>query len=515
MKTRKQCRGNWLMTGLVLLAVCGIMGTARATTNTWNGPGTGGVWDKSNSNWDTLQTDPWNSSNGTTNVAYFNTAITNDMSGVLYLNSVVLNKRCVIDSSSATSATNYFVGSNPTILLDVGHPVFGSSATRSQFGSLSLAIIGVNGLTIRSASGTSRLLDFWVNATNLFGGIHVEPGVNLGVTVAAEKALGGNDVYLTSAALWLSSGTFSAAKNVFHANASSIVFNNTTVDFQGAVNLAGDLTVRANSASYYPAVTISGVISNSAPGNLAFAMETTNVLTLSAANTYSGTTTVSSGYVLLKNANAMQNSTLGGAPTNRIRFDASVASKAFVFGGLAARSGAIALTNTTGNAVSLLVGNNNASTTSGVAFTESGSFVKVGSGTLMLTNANTYSGATIVSNGTLALSASGSLSSTNWTISSGATLSVGSAVDLNGKALTVDAGGTVSGLLTVAGNLALGGGSLTVTGMVEESRRIAVCSGGTISGTFGSAVLPPRLKLDVKADEIWVKLVRGTMIQVF
>jgi T5SS/PEP-CTERM-associated repeat protein len=63
MKTKKQCRWNWLMTGLVLLAV----GGTRAATGTWDG--TDSAWDTTASHWTGVSGTPWDATNGGTNSA--------------------------------------------------------------------------------------------------------------------------------------------------------------------------------------------------------------------------------------------------------------------------------------------------------------------------------------------------------------------------------------------------------------------------------------------------------------
>ncbi len=63
----------------------------------------------------------------------------------------------------------------------------------------------------------------------------------------------------------------------------------------------------------------------------------------------------------------------------------------------------LALQDTGGGAVSLILGKNNADMTPSVVFGGAGGFEKIGTGTLTLTNAHSYAGATRVSGGTLRL----------------------------------------------------------------------------------------------------------------
>ena len=174
---------------------------------------------------------------------------------------------------------------------------------------------------------------------------------------------------------------------------------------------------------------VNGVIS----GSYAITMSGTNSnkLVLGAANTFSGGLTTTKGSLILKNRNALQNSTLtmnGG--TGGLVFDSSVTEKAFNLGGLiATASGSgynIALQNnaTTPAAIALSVGSNGANTTYAGVLSGAGGLTKIGAGKLTLTGSNLHTGATTVAAGTLALGSAGSISS-----SSGVELAAGATLD--------------------------------------------------------------------------------------
>jgi autotransporter-associated beta strand protein len=139
----------------------------------------------------------------------------------------------------------------------------------------------------------------------------------------------------------------------------------------------------------------------------------TGVIKLSAANTYSGTMTVSNGngniiastvnrILQLNNLNALSNATLNLAASqaNPVSFASAANTGAFNLGTLAGTASQ-ALTDTAGSAVALNIGGNNGSGTYAGALTGSGSLTKVGSGTLTLAGPNSYTGGTVVSAGTL------------------------------------------------------------------------------------------------------------------
>jgi autotransporter-associated beta strand protein len=131
----------------------------------------------------------------------------------------------------------------------------------------------------------------------------------------------------------------------------------------------------------------------------------TGTLTLSAANTFSGTTNLSQGTLKLSNGSALQSSTLNYS-AGTLTFDSSVASHAFTLGGLSGSS-SIALKDALNVPISLSIGNNNSSTTYSGLLSGSGSIAKIGSGALTLTqalsatSATPYTGNTAVSDGVL------------------------------------------------------------------------------------------------------------------
>ncbi len=179
--------------------------------------------------------------------------------------------------------------------------------------------------------------------------------------------------------------------------------------------------------------TFSGVLANGAVAG-AFVKEGAGTQTLSGANTYTGTTTISGGELRIGD----------GGTTG------SLASAAIV------------------NHATLSFNRSDALTYAGV-ISGTGALSKLGAGTLTLSGANTYTGNTTLSAGTLQLGAAGALpASTRLVLSTGATL------DLNGYSATV------GGLSGTGGTVALAGGALTVSTSADTSFA-GVLSG---SGTF-------------------------------
>ncbi|HEV2691607.1 MAG TPA: family 43 glycosylhydrolase, partial [Verrucomicrobiae bacterium] len=188
----------------------------------------------------------------------------------------------------------------------------------------------------------------------------------------------------------------------------------------------------------------------------------TGVVKLSAANPYSGIITVTNAngeivastvnrILQLNNLNALSNATLNLTATavNPVSFSNLVNTGAFNLGGLSGSSVQV-LSDTAGNAVTLNVGGNNASSAYGGTLTGNGSLMKTGAGTLALSGANTFSGTTTISNGTVAVS--GSMASSIAIASSNATLDLSG---LGGLSLTVPTGKTLSGIGRINGSIAM------------------------------------------------------------
>ncbi len=196
-----------------------------------------------------------------------------------------------------------------------------------------------------------------------------------------------------------------------------VMSNNTTLDINSTLVTVGSVSDAGASGTQIllgagtlttgndnTSTMFSGVISG-AGGSLTKVGSGTFIL--ANANTFSGSATINAGALQLNNANALQNAI---ATINTL--SDSTMGKGLVFnspittvplGGLAG-SANLAMTNTAGGAVSLVVGNSNGknSTYSGV-LTGGGDFTKTGSSTQSLTGLNQYAGNTYITGGTLRL----------------------------------------------------------------------------------------------------------------
>ena len=239
-----------------------------------------------------------------------------------------------------------------------------------------------------------------------------------------------------------------------------IELSNVTADHSVSTGSTSTLTVAGGSLSG----AINGAITNNAVDPtkvLALVKGGTGNLTLTATNTFTGATTLTSGSLILKNTNALQNSTLAHSGAGILAFDSTVF--AFTLGGLSGSSN-IALMNNAAipAAIALTVGKNNSSNSYSGALSGDGSLTKNGSGILTLSGANTFTGATLISAGTLALDASGTINNTNEvSLGTVGTFDV-SAKGLGGYSVaTLKGSGNVTGALTVSTTLAIGNSSGT------------------------------------------------------
>ena len=189
------------------------------------------------------------------------------------------------------------------------------------------------------------------------------------------------------------------------------------------------------------------------------------VLTVGAANTYTGDTEVTRGILRINNVNALPSKTLNGRSGNVVcRHDGNpgdqgtldLNANSITINGLAsdATSGGLGtVTTVTAGAVTLTVGDNNATAQfDGVIQNGAGtmSLVKIGTGTETLTGDNSYSGVTTISGGTLAFAVFGDAPNSTITVGASGTLLIqqfsqdstwtGKSVTFNGGALTIDLG---------------------------------------------------------------------------
>ncbi|WP_426425248.1 beta strand repeat-containing protein [Bradyrhizobium genosp. A] len=280
-----------------------------------------------------------------------------------------------------------------------------------------------------------------------------------------------NGGHLTAGA----ANTFSASSAVVLANTAGVAldlagFNQTIGSLAGGGTTGGNVTLGAGTLTTGgddTSTAYAGVIS----GTGGLTKQGTGTMTVSGANTYSGTTTVSGGHLTAGAANTFSASSAVVL--------ANTAGVALDLAGFNQTIGSLAGGGTTGGNVTLgagtlTTGGDNTSTAYAGVISGTGGLTKQGTGTMTVSGANTYSGTTTVNGGHLTAGAANTFSASSAVVLAN---TAGVALDLAGFNQTI---GSLAGGGTTGGNVTLGAGTLT-TGGDNTSTAYA----GVISGTGG------------------------------
>ncbi len=297
-----------------------------------------------------------------------------------------------------------------------------------------------------------------------------------GVTLLA-TSLGGNPTIAGSNDL-----TINGVLTNSGASRTLTVNNTGTTTFgTGGIALSESATNRVLTINGSGNVTVSGVIANGSTSTTSgLTYSGSGILSLGNANTFAGTLTASSGTTRIDHANAAQNATVSVGAANTLAFGTGITSATFA--GLSG-AGALALTNTDSNAVTLSVGNGNATSAYSGSLSGLGNITKIGTGTLTLTgNSSGYTGGILVSAGTLSVgSINGAGNSTSViTVSNGATINANSALASN----NIAAGITLSGAnanATFTSNQASGGFGGAISGSSDQTLIVSQAGGQTVN----------------------------------
>ena len=225
-------------------------------------------------------------------------------------------------------------------------------------------------------------------------------------------------------------------------------------------------------------------------------------LILTAANTYTGSTTVDAGTLAITNAGALGSSSAGTTVntggTLDLRNVTGVAEPITLNGGtLATSTGTSSVTSPVALTANSTISVTGTSLELTNVISGSGGLTKTGSGILQLDAVNTYTGATTIDAGTLKLGANASIADSdkvtvNGTLDMSAITSnvyiqslAGSGSVISGSiapnALVItDAGDTFSGVLSGTGGLTIAGGTQTLTGINTYSGPTIVAPGANL-----------------------------------
>jgi autotransporter-associated beta strand protein len=348
----------------------------------------------------------------------------------------------------------------------------------------------INGLSgsgvVTNTAGSASTITLGANdQTSTFAGTLSNTGSSLALvkTGTGTLTLGGANTY--SGGTTISSGTLRYGVNstIPSGSGKGNVTVNATLDFNGfsgtvnglsgsgAVTNSGATPSTLTAGANNQTSTFAGTLTNSA-GSLSLVKTGTGTLTLAGTNTYSGTTTVSTGTLKYGANNALPS----GPTAGDVAVAATLDLNGFN-GNINGLTGSGTVTNSGASPSNLNLGSNAATSTFSGTIANSGgalSLIKNGVGTLTLGGANTYSGNTTVSNGTLKYGA-------NSTIPNGSgkgNVTVNATLDLNGF------NGTMNGLS--------GSGVVTNTGGAASNLNVGATSQtSTFSGTItnGGAAL--------------------------
>jgi len=425
----------------------------------------------------TLTLSGTNTYTGTTTVSGGTLALSGG-SAIADSGAVVVNSGATLDVNTAETIGSLAGAGNVT--LDATLTTGGDNTSTTYSGVAS----GSGGLT-KVGTGTMTLA-----GANTYTGTTTVSGGTL--AISSTGSIAGN--------VSVGSGTL----RIGHSDAigGTITTTGSVISYANGVNEASAVVVASNttqlSVDTGDSATQSGVISQTG-GARPIEKIGGGTLELAAANTYTGTTTVTGGVLNVTGSIASTAVNVGTGAGLQVDGASLLNSAAVTLSGtgnltltgsetIGSLASASANSTVTLGANTLTTGDAGNDTFAGV-ISGTGGLTKQGAGTFTLTNANTYGGTTTVSNGTLALSGSGAVAST--------TVSIGGAGTLtdDGDALADTAAVTNAGTFTLTGNDRIG--SLNNTGGVTNLNNNAVLTlsngtstlGGTIAGNGGLTIV--------------------------
>ncbi len=295
-----------------------------------------------------------------------------------------------------SGAAGFTVGGNS---IDMAGDLANNSST-NQVVNLAMSLSRAAGTTVSSVSNNLTLGGILSDGTS--AGKLVKTGAGSVTLTAANGYTGGNTVNAGTLAV-SGSGTLGATTGPLTVDGSTAIANlGTTSQTVGAVALKNSGQINNGTLTGSSYAVESGSVGAVLAGSGALTKTTSGTVTLSAANTFNGATTISAGAISAAHNSALQNTTVSVNSNNGLTFATGITAP--TLGGLQG-TGNITLATATSQAVTLNVGNNDATTTYSGVLSGAGGLTKVGNGTLRIVSAtgNTYQGATVVSAGTLVL----------------------------------------------------------------------------------------------------------------
>ena len=299
----------------------------------------------------------------------------------------------------------------------------------------------------------------WTNAAAPVSGTTI--GLVFSNSLGANSSNNLTDLTVNS---WLFVSQATAA-NVVIGNAITLtggITNNSTSLQTVNLNIATTAARTINTASGN--MSLGGVISGAGGG---ITKDGANTLTLGGANTFTGTLSVLNGTLSVATINNANAAGVLGNSANAVVLGGSGTTGQLLYTGATASS-TKSFSLASGGAGNINVGTAATALTLSGAITNTGSFIKSGVGTLILSGANTYTGTTTISAGTLQVGNGG----TSGTLGTGTVT--------NNAALVFNRSDSFSVTNTVSGTGAVtkqGAGTLALSGANTFSGALAVQAG--------------------------------------
>ncbi|HLJ94968.1 MAG TPA: Ig-like domain repeat protein [Gemmataceae bacterium] len=396
----------------------------------------------------------------------------------------------VLGASTAVSLTNLFTVSASTTIGGSNNITFMGPITLTSGATLTVnnsatttfaaALGGSGSLDVAPGLGGTVALSV---ANNTFTGSTTLTSGTLSLGNSTSLGSGGTLSFLGGTLLTSAAAGIAVANPInvnAAANAATIIGGSNNISLTGPVSLLNattPLTVSdTGGATFNSSVT--------GAGGLTITAGTGTVLLL-VANTYMGTTTLTSGVLVVGDPSALGtgNLVLGGG---KLQSNGTVTlSNSFTVTGPATVGGSNTLTLSGPgilNTGSMLTVDNTAATTLSGVLSGGGGLADVGTGTLILSAVNMYTGPTLISTGTLQLGVANA-------VPSGSAVTADATFDLHNLNDTI---GSLAGMGTVflgSGTLTTGGTtpSTTFTGQINGTGGLTKIGTGTLTltGTNG------------------------------
>jgi autotransporter-associated beta strand protein len=399
-----------------------------------------------------------------------------------------------------------------------------------------------SGLIAVTKSGTGR----WIlSGNNTYTG---NTTLSAGELTAASNAAFGSGTLILQTAILSGQGTSLSIANPYVLGGNPTIAGSTPITFTGSGSITSNRTITSNNTATttlsgptlaFTAGNVTNTLTIAGTGNFAVSsviqdgpgtgpdnvtQTTTGTLTLSGANAYSGTTTISAGTLAIGHNQAIGTSTLAlNGGTIRADGAARTIANAITLGGTATVGGSLALTfngtMTLTGTRTLTVSNtaitnflnialSNSATSRMLTFAGSGTtevqgvisnggtatasgLTKSGTGRLILSGANTYGGTTSVTAGTLEVRHNSALGAATaaTTVSSGATLAYTNNITTGDAVSIAGTGDAAAGAIT---NIS---GNNTITATVTQTAastitsqagtlNISPATGNSVAGSF-------------------------------